>query len=641
MGHRDKDVIELMQETIPDQLVRDLAEYRKNNQISYDDIDYESSIAVENFLSRIVEEFSREKEQLSLEEKSWVKEVLREDLFAQKKYNKRNVGEAQIKSKNIDNQNVEALKEIVQPNLYSAAVNYIKFVQPFEKDFAGDAFDPVRLEKELEIFREHQARYLIEDIGNEITPGNIDYALDALIALLPLEIKKISEQKNDKVREIDPKKVITKQKNIARKHIMDVLETNKNDGVIDWKSVELSIANDANRAGLSSQQCKKIIVAVHTIAKEQIEKIKTQPQNKKAQENITTKENTEKDFVFNDTTFVGTQARHLRELSQDAIAKRRMWIRKDQQMRASEKKLRSVGFDHDAVEDKEEIGKLKKEYTDAARSFFDNVAIYKKENGEKMTQTEMKEVVIDEGLRVYEDVTTSRAESFGEKMKNTLSHTKTWFKKISSRAKRAATVTFVVVGLVTVLSSTIGKDKVADVVDAYVAHGDHVRVEQSIDSGDSSGHVNADVLRSVVHRDFSQDSLGRELPTIDIDQFESLGTIADENHHSIEKSEKDPSENSVFERNAVEVEKDDTLWDIIKNQLQDNSSFVQLTDVQKDIAIDAIKDHFAKMDSRELRERGFHSGNIDKIFPGDHIDLSDVLDNADFVDRAIFRAQNS
>lgn len=86
----------------------------------------------------------------------------------------------------------------------------------------------------------------------------------------------------------------------------------------------------------------------------------------------------------------------------------------------------------------------------------------------------------------------------------------------------------------------------------------------------------------------------------------------------------------------VEVQKGDTLWDIIEKQLEDSNKLAGMTEDQKIMTVDALKDEFTEMKAAHLKEIGFSSGDIDKIYYGkDTLDLTEVMGDPNIVEKAV------
>ena len=86
---------------------------------------------------------------------------------------------------------------------------------------------------------------------------------------------------------------------------------------------------------------------------------------------------------------------------------------------------------------------------------------------------------------------------------------------------------------------------------------------------------------------------------------------------------------------SVEVKTGDNLWNIIKNQLETNNQLAGMTEDQKIMAIDELKDKFAELNPNQLKKIGFTSGNIDKIFPGNELNLTKILGSSESVQHAL------
>lgn len=87
------------------------------------------------------------------------------------------------------------------------------------------------------------------------------------------------------------------------------------------------------------------------------------------------------------------------------------------------------------------------------------------------------------------------------------------------------------------------------------------------------------------------------------------------------------------------VEKGSTLWGGIEAKLDTQGLFANMEEGQKNYVLAAIKNKFAAMSPEELQLIGFSSGNIDLIHPGDTIDLTKVLGDAQFIPDTIHNAE--
>lgn len=82
-----------------------------------------------------------------------------------------------------------------------------------------------------------------------------------------------------------------------------------------------------------------------------------------------------------------------------------------------------------------------------------------------------------------------------------------------------------------------------------------------------------------------------------------------------------------------------TLWGGITEQLNTQGTFAGMQEGQKTYIIDALKDKFAAMSPAELKAIGITSGSIDVIHPGDHIDLTKVLGDAQLMPDIVRHAE--
>ncbi len=87
------------------------------------------------------------------------------------------------------------------------------------------------------------------------------------------------------------------------------------------------------------------------------------------------------------------------------------------------------------------------------------------------------------------------------------------------------------------------------------------------------------------------------------------------------------------------VEKGDTLWGGIETKLSAQGLFAGMEAGQKTYVLDALKDKFAAMSPKELVDIGFSSGNIDLVHPGDTIDLTKVLGDAQLLPNVLHQAE--
>ncbi len=86
---------------------------------------------------------------------------------------------------------------------------------------------------------------------------------------------------------------------------------------------------------------------------------------------------------------------------------------------------------------------------------------------------------------------------------------------------------------------------------------------------------------------------------------------------------------------SVNVKPGDNLWNLIKAQLETNSQFEGMTEDQRIMAIDELKDKFASMSHEDLKSIGFRSGDINKIYPGDKLNLTSVMGNSETIKHAL------
>ncbi len=77
----------------------------------------------------------------------------------------------------------------------------------------------------------------------------------------------------------------------------------------------------------------------------------------------------------------------------------------------------------------------------------------------------------------------------------------------------------------------------------------------------------------------------------------------------------------------TKVHPGNTTWSIIKEQLRSNDpAFSKLSGAQQNFVIDAYKDSLQALKPEELKKMGFASGNIDRIFVNNNIDLTFLND---------------
>ncbi|PIT91122.1 hypothetical protein COU17_02060 [Candidatus Kaiserbacteria bacterium CG10_big_fil_rev_8_21_14_0_10_49_17] len=83
-----------------------------------------------------------------------------------------------------------------------------------------------------------------------------------------------------------------------------------------------------------------------------------------------------------------------------------------------------------------------------------------------------------------------------------------------------------------------------------------------------------------------------------------------------------------------------TVWGLIEHDPRIADVMKTLSPEQRVYLVDYLKDRFAEMKPEQLRAIGIDSGNINKIFPGQRINLDSIMNNRDILDRAIDGARN-
>ncbi len=86
---------------------------------------------------------------------------------------------------------------------------------------------------------------------------------------------------------------------------------------------------------------------------------------------------------------------------------------------------------------------------------------------------------------------------------------------------------------------------------------------------------------------------------------------------------------------SIDVKPGDNLWNLIKAQLETNNQFEGMTEDQRIMAIDELKDKFTSMSQEDLKSIGFRSGDINKIYPGDKLNLTSVMGNSETIKHAL------
>ena len=135
----------------------------------------------------------------------------------------------------------------------------------------------------------------------------------------------------------------------------------------------------------------------------------------------------------------------------------------------------------------------------------------------------------------------------------------------------------------------------------------------------------------------------RELPETDRDRFEQeadkafaqyqlTGKIPDDISETVATTEVPVPELSEV---SIDVKPGDNLWNLIKAQLKTNSQFEGMTEDQRIMAIDELKDKFAGMSHEDLKNIGFRSGDINKIYPGDKLNLTGVMGDSETIKHAL------
>lgn len=83
----------------------------------------------------------------------------------------------------------------------------------------------------------------------------------------------------------------------------------------------------------------------------------------------------------------------------------------------------------------------------------------------------------------------------------------------------------------------------------------------------------------------------------------------------------------------------ENLWKILDTDLGSKHALMGVEPSQRTFIVDAMKDHFDKMNPSELKDLGFTSGDADILHIKDSLDLSSMLENPGFVARSIIESK--
>lgn len=552
---------ENLEEIVSTEDMAALAEFRKNIAGEYDLLNRDDVVAVDAFLDRITETFG-EMRHFDHQQKAYIRDILAEDIQMRD-----NAHNTPVKSHPESKRN--DMKEVVQPNVESATVNYMKFVQPFEN---------TRLyNDELERYKKHQKSYLAEDLGI-MNPRDLGDAMDVLLDIVRKKVQKRAPIHRERAEIVDI------QKRLAHAWVKRLYEpyvqSTKNDTIADfWRMAESGMRETK---GLEGQDVEKMIAVVrrgleHVVAQKQIDAkqpMRVGAEKPKTPDIAVLKEKMEKAFFT---------------LSQKKDA-----------FRKSHAVMKQMGMQRDFRKEWDDtISVFETEYNAAHKAYMDAL----RERGEGR----VKEII--QTCDAMDEATGQIAEKHGSA--HIVKKVSAWFGGLRAHAKRAATRAFVVAGLVVTLSGTVGQDRVVDTYNGATLQQKEAFVQKKDNDADSS---------LLAQLETPVDSLGRELPTVEHSGDDDMAVHDDQIARDNEGEHAEARDAVV-----VEVRDGDTLWDIIARQLEDEAEYRTLDGAQKLIVIDTLKDHFVHMSSAQLQEIGFESGDVGHIYKGNTLDLTSIM----------------
>ena len=597
----DKNEILVMeQEEMSDDLYEDFYAFLKDFDGEFGVVDKSDRQAINALLDKVLSQFSQGKN-MSEGDMNSLREAMEHKYVIYASDEKDSVSE-EVKKNETEKEGKEEQKkrlesEINPEEFRNAANRYAGWVLPYEQSSAGEFFDESLFAESLEKFRKRQVKYLVEEEG--IDHRDISDAIEVVMQKVSDIIEKMTEKQKEKQWEIAKKRVQADQKDILIKNAKKISNKWKKidfgqDELVKnlWNEMERGIREDAQKVNDQGQERSLLSVNVEemvNIARNNFEKNAAKKREEIAKKPV-----------------------NIGVLKEKMIQKLNVLSQKREALKNSQDAIRRAGIERDFKREREDtLSVFEDEYNKAHKEYMDAIA-------ERESERKKEVVVACEKMDVQTKVSAEKR-GFG----HIFEKAKIWVKNMGGRARRTATAAFVTVGLVMTFSGTVNNDHGVDVADAHVQNDGQTKIEyvSQILPGERSANIG--LSENLAHDDFSMNSLGRELPVIDKSSADEFAQ----------------GEGEVDERNSekvvVAVKKGDTLWGIIANQLKGYEGFENLNDKQKIIAIDTLKDRFAKMTSDQLMERGFKSGDVDKIYEGNSLDLTEILSDSTIIDNFI------
>ncbi|PID52199.1 MAG: hypothetical protein CR972_02845 [Candidatus Moraniibacteriota bacterium] len=549
--------------------------------------------------------------------------------------NSENVDEGLIEesSKETTEERMQRIEQTINPEEFkNAAKRYAGWVAPYEKQNAGENFDEKLLKEAFDKFCDHTNSNLIEERGN--IDGDAPDALKIVLKKTSQIVQNMTEEQKAQQVEIAKKRILADQKEVLAKSVKKISEK--------WKAMDFSQEDqvqellDELEANIRAESIakkegdqKRSLLSVHIeqivkIARDNLEKriakkkgIPTQVEQSELYETEKTnniQENSqekERFFECGGLTYEGTHAIELKNLQEERDAKNNAWYTEYKAFQIAKKSTQEAGLDTDFSALEARIEDLSKEFMIAKKNFEVKILEYSSKNEKDIAQEIVEKMRIDMGIERNNQETEVRAENVGGKIKEVLTKTSQWFKKIGTGARRVATTTFVTAGLAMMFGGSVHKENVADVHAQVNGQSGVEQFEEKYFDTESSKMS----LEGFARRDFSENSSGRELPTINenvANEFAREHIAKDRDH---------------IKEVVVTVGDGDTLWDIITEQLQNNENYKKLSDRRKLSIIKACEEEFAAMSSEKLKSIGFETGNIHEIKSGYNLNLTDVMGN--------------
>lgn len=463
-------------ELVDDKTLVALLSFIALSQAQYNIINPNNESVANSFVHGLAENFSLEHD-LNAHQQKFIEEILHEQfVFDQHRtFIKDDIQQNNDPANNDHEETTRAfekMKEFVRPNLESAVINYIKFVQPFEDD-------EEQYEKELEIFREHQMRYLTEDLGI-IDPREKIIAMEALMALFPQDVAKtvpkrsqniqkkqdndtvqknevnIQEQEDSLQRAVQEKSIAQKQKDLVRplvkKTLNAFMQIPQDDAQLlteFWGDVAYDMRSMSDLQGSDMDRAIAGLQAiVEDYAQKNSKKMESQTKDPSIREvRQGDKINEDEFFTHNDLVFTGEIAHRLRTLHKDAMEKKALYEEKNEKLHASRDVIARGGI-AGQVWKNDDIDLFLQDSIEAQATFDRALEEAKKVYESKDVSQEQDEKKFENTMRVYDAKTTSRMALLGEKFKGIVTKISDWYHSMPRITKRIAVSTFLVAGLV-------------------------------------------------------------------------------------------------------------------------------------------------------------------------------------------------